>query len=98
MVVEGRFSELCDHLAWGRESWTVCFSCISLFVLYVLILSFFSSSWCRGLAAVCDCGTPWSFLLTFLRYYSEGCAEQTMVTIYRLCHALSQGFEVMNFR
>ena len=24
------------------------------------------SSWCRGLAAVCDCGSPWTFLLTFL--------------------------------
>ena len=31
-----------------------------------MILSFFSSSWCRGLAAVCDCGIPWTFLLTFL--------------------------------
>ena len=29
-------------------------------------MSFFSSFWCRGLAAVCDCGTPWTFLLTFL--------------------------------
>ena len=28
-------------------------------------LSFSSSSWCQGLAAVCDCGTPWTFLLTF---------------------------------
>ena len=42
--------------------------CACLFVLYVLgfFLSFFYSSWCRGLAAVCDCGTLWSFLLTFL--------------------------------
>ena len=31
-----------------------------------MLLSFFSSSWCRGLAAVCDCGIPWTFLLTFL--------------------------------
>ena len=29
-----------------------------------MILSFFSSSWCRGLAVVCDCGIPWTFLLT----------------------------------
>ena len=33
-------------------------------------LSFFSSSWCRGLAAVCDCGTPWTFLLTYLMLFS----------------------------
>ena len=45
----------------------MCFSCFCLFVLYMLVfLSFFSSSWCRGLAEVCDCGTPWTFLLTFL--------------------------------
>ena len=24
-----------------------------------------SSSWCLGRAAVCDCGTPWTFLLPF---------------------------------
>ena len=29
-------------------------------------LSFFSSSWSRGLPAVCYCGTPWTFLLTVL--------------------------------
>ena len=44
----------------------MCFSCICLFALYVLVFAIFSSSWCRGLAAVCDCDTPWTFLLTFL--------------------------------
>ena len=39
----------------------MCFSCICLFVLYVLVFVI----WCRGLAAVCDCGTLWTFLLTF---------------------------------
>ena len=38
----------------------VCLFCACSF------LSFFSSSWCRALAAVCDCGTAWTFLLTFL--------------------------------
>ena len=38
----------------------VCLFCACMF------LSFFSSSWCRGLAAVCDCSIPWTFLLTFL--------------------------------
>ena len=28
-----------------------------------LILSVFSSSWCLERAAVCDCDTPWTFLL-----------------------------------
>ena len=31
-----------------------------------MCLSFFSSTWCRGLAAVCDCGIPWTFLLNLL--------------------------------
>ena len=30
-----------------------------------LVLSVSSSSWCLGLAAACDCGTPWTFLLPF---------------------------------
>ena len=29
-------------------------------------LSVSSSSWCLGRAAVCNCGTPWTFLLPFL--------------------------------
>ena len=29
-------------------------------------LSFSSSSWGLGRAAVCDCGIPWTFLLPFL--------------------------------
>ena len=31
-----------------------------------LVLSVSSSSWYLGRAAVCDCGTPWTFLLPFL--------------------------------
>ena len=31
----------CDHLAWGKGSWSVCFSCICLFVLYVLVFVIF---------------------------------------------------------
>ena len=44
----------------------------NLNVLYVysicacLHLSVSSSSWCLGMAAVCDCGTPWTFFLPFL--------------------------------
>ena len=41
---------------------------VHLFVCFLRVsfLSFISSSWCRGLAAICDCGTPWTFLLTLL--------------------------------
>ena len=31
-----------------------------------LDLSVSSSSWCLGRTAVCDCGTPWTFLLPFI--------------------------------
>ena len=35
-----------------------------LFVYFARVnfCPFFSSSWCRGFAAACDCGTPWTFL------------------------------------
>ena len=40
---------------------------VHLFVCFAacMFLSLFSSSWCRGLAVVCDCGIPWTFLLLF---------------------------------
>ena len=42
-------------------------SAFRTFVRFALLwfLSFSSSSWCLGRAAACDCGTPWTFLLTF---------------------------------
>ena len=40
----------------------VYFSCICLFILH----AFLSSSLCQGLAAACDCGTPWSFFYFLL--------------------------------
>ena len=39
---------------------------VLLFDLRLFVLSVSSSSWCVGRAAVCDCGTPWTFLLPFL--------------------------------
>ena len=48
---------------WG-ESWSWCFSCVCS-ICACLVLSVSSSSWCLGGAAVCDCGTPWTFLLPF---------------------------------
>ena len=40
------------------QSWVafVYFTCVN-FCHFTL--------WCQGLAAACDCGTPWTFLLTF---------------------------------
>ena len=34
-------------------------------ILCYVCLSVSSSSWGLGRAAVCDCGTPWTFLLPF---------------------------------
>ena len=40
---------------------------VHLFVSYahVNLCPFFSSFWCQGLAATSDCGTLWTFLITF---------------------------------
>ena len=47
----------------GGGCWSRCFSCVCA----CLDLSVSSSSWGLGRAAVCDCGTPWAFLLPFFR-------------------------------
>ena len=50
----------------------MCFSCICLLLFFfacVSFLSFFSSSWCHGLAAAFDCGTPWTFLCFFFFFF-----------------------------
>ena len=41
---------------------------VHLFVYFARVnfCLFFSSSWCLGLAAASDCGSPWTVLLTFL--------------------------------
>ena len=41
---------------------------VRLFDLCLFGFFGFSSSWCLGRAAVCDCGTPWTFLFHFLIY------------------------------
>ena len=40
----------------------------TFFGLCLFRLSVSSSSWGLGRAAVCDCGTPWTFLLPFFLY------------------------------
>ena len=39
---------------------------VHLFFYTRLSLSLLSSSWCQGLAAACNCGTPRTFLLSFV--------------------------------
>ena len=61
---------LCSHdfsvlfSIWRRRSWSICLSCICLFILHVL-LCLFLFFLVSGLAADCNCGTPWTFHLTF---------------------------------
>ena len=57
-------------------------SAFRTFVRFVLVLdlSVSSSSWCLGRAAVCDCGTPWTFLLPFL----DNSRQRHMAT--RICN------------
>ena len=58
----------------------MCFSCICLFVLYVLVFVIFLFLLVRGLAAVCDDGTPWTFLLTFLLKISISFPQRTLIS------------------
>ena len=51
-----------------RESWSWCFLHVCS-ICACLVLSVFSSSWCLGTAAVCDCGTHWSLLLPFFHIW-----------------------------
>ena len=43
-------------------------------------MSLSSSSWCQGLAASCDCGTPWTFLFTFQSYLRRRCLSSSTMT------------------
>ena len=45
-------------------------SAFRTFVRFVLVwICRSSSSWCLGRAAVCDYGTPWTFLLPFFNWW-----------------------------
>ena len=45
---------------------------VCLFVLHVLLFVIFLFLLVSGLAAVCDCGTHWTFVLTFVEYAFNG--------------------------
>ena len=86
----------------GTECWfsllIKCFLCINLFVLHVLLclLPFFSFSLCfvSGLAAACDCGTPWTCLLTLLHtmFYKlvEEMVAKRSIAVCGRSHNMSQ--------
>ena len=57
-----------------------------------LDLSDSSSSWGLGRAAVCDCGTPWTFLLPFL-YGKYG--KYSSKSIRTKCHVKSNSFYIV---
>ena len=46
-----------------------------------LDLSISSSSWCQRRAAVCDCGTPWTFLLPFFCFFDAVCSKSCLVLV-----------------
>ena len=52
----------------GRWEGLVFVLVVHLFVSYahVNLCHFFTSTWCRGLAAASVCGSSWTFLFTFL--------------------------------
>ena len=64
----------------------MCFPCICLFVFSSVSFCLFSLS--RGLAAVCDCDTPWTFLVTFFLLYLHG-MFCTLSMCMRRCYILS---------
>ena len=54
-----------DHLALGRESWSLWLSCICVGCARVGLYRFFSFSWCQWLGASSACGSSWTFVFTF---------------------------------
>ena len=47
-------------------------------------LSFFSCSWCQGLASACNCGTPWIFLLSLLQDITQVLYELISISPLRV--------------
>ena len=76
------------------------FSTFIRFVRFCLDLSVSSSSWGLGRAAVCDCGTPWTFLLPFFLFYEAICCMSFRVSFcscvfpsFKYCDYLAWGRE-----
>ena len=67
---------------------------VHLFVSYahVNLCHFFSSTWCRRLAAASACGSSWTFLFTSLP--SDSTVNQLTDLYNTFCQALDEGKEV----
>ena len=61
----GSFSIMITKLRKARAALYVSRVFVCLFYMRY-VLSLYSFSWCLGLAAACDCVTPWTFNLTFV--------------------------------
>ena len=69
-----------DSRNWPRSS-DLCASRAFVCLLYTCwFLSIFSSTCCRGLAAACDCGIPWTFLFVMGHFYEKSKSDR-----YFLC-------------
>ena len=74
-------------------------SAFRTFVRFVLvwILSVSSSSWGLGRASVCDCGTPWTFLLPFFRWMSPLSKKREITKRYDTFVANQNTQKIVNF-
>ena len=50
---------------WKRDPFNMLLVHLFVYIVCVLFLSIFFSSWCRWFGAACACGTPWTFHCSF---------------------------------
>ena len=62
-----------------------------------LDMSVSSSSWGLGRAAVCDCGTPWTFLVPFfLNTFAGNCHFCVILKNESCCYLVQNGVNLVN--
>ena len=60
----------CDQVAWGKESWSMCFSCVCLFIFHALIFVLFLFLFESGVG----CGLwLWHFLDFSINIFYQVC-------------------------
>ena len=69
---------------------------VHLFVSYahVNLCHFFSSSWCRGLAAASASGSSWTFLFTFSTYFIAITKHKLLFQSWGFFHLRKSDFTV----
>ena len=71
-------------------------SCLFFFFFLFSIIFLFSSSCCHGLAAACDCGTPWFFHFTVLHMgFSWSCMYMYLLIFIILECVLPRIWEIL---